>query len=240
MRRRLVPIAVAALAIAAAAGSPTEAADLLPNDQILFEEAPVANQRGFYFRVDALASFSARPDGAGFRDESIDPGVGFDVGVGYQLNDWFRGDVTVGYHGRRAYDATGPCIGCAGGGPARFSTDVGAVPILANAYVGLPNSTIFTPYLGGGIGGAYVFTAGGQQDIVGGGARALPDGGQWNFAWHLSAGVSADILPNASIDLGYRYADYGEVRTGRIAGREAKLGSLRSHQVRLGVRMQLR
>ena len=43
---------------------------------------------------------------------------------------------------------------------------------------------------------------------------ALPGGSGQNFTWMLTAGVAIPVSGNVSLDLGYRYTDAGEVRTG--------------------------
>ena len=40
------------------------------------------------------------------------------------------------------------------------------------------------------------------------------DGGKWNFAWGLMAGLTFDVTQNLKLDLGYRYLDYGKFVSG--------------------------
>lgn len=37
-----------------------------------------------------------------------------------------------------------------------------------------------------------------------------------NFAFNLAAGVGYDVSDKFTIDLGYRYADFGEGKTGKV------------------------
>ena len=233
--RRLALSLLAVLLVPAEALS----ADLAPPREILFEETPIASQRGFYARVDAILDIPIAPDASRFRNESLAIGGGMEGGLGYQFNEWFRADATVGFVAPRGYDARGVCLTCGNGTISSYDANITTVPILANAYVGLPNSTIFTPYVGGGIGAAYVSVGDFTETLANNTVVNRPDHSQWNFAWQLSAGVSADILPNASVDLGYRYLNAGEARGGRVAGQSIDLGDVQSHQIRLGVRMSL-
>ena len=56
-----------------------------------------------------------------------------------------------------------------------------------------------TPYVGGGIGA-------GQTSLdLKVGDRTIVNSSDWNFAYQLGAGVRWQIVPNWSVDLGYRY-----------------------------------
>ena len=62
--------------------------------------------------------------------------------------------------------------------------------LFTNAYLDYQNSTDFTPYVGGGVGMAFV------EDRV-------------NFAWNVGTGVQYAFSENVNLDLGVRYVDFG-------------------------------
>ncbi|MBQ9236159.1 MAG: porin family protein [Alphaproteobacteria bacterium] len=64
-----------------------------------------------------------------------------------------------------------------------------------NAYYDIDTGTKFTPYIGGGLGVARIKVSGTKSSD--------------EFAWQLGAGVSYAATENISVDLGYRYIDYG-------------------------------
>jgi len=102
-----------------------------------------------------------------------------------------------------------------------------------NAYADWHNESRFTPYVGGGLGAAFIE---GRATICAGSNVGVhvtyPDGGgtqggfggcpinstgefdfkkrATNFAWHLDAGVSFNLTEKAAIELGYRYLDVGK------------------------------
>jgi opacity protein-like surface antigen len=160
--------------------------------------------------------------------EFIDPGhfgsaPTFGVGIGYQVNDWFRADATLEYRGKASFSAFDRYETVSDGDPLTFdgTNDYDGYKsewvAMGNAYVDLGTIKGFTPYIGAGLGAARV-TIHGFTDIN------LPNAGQaygatdskWNFAWAVHAGVGYAITDHATIDFGYSYLDMGDGRTGDI------------------------
>jgi len=112
--------------------------------------------------------------------------------------------------------------------------------VFANAYLDFHNDSNFTPYIGGGIGGAYVdakttikqrFNMSNSAGTwTGGNGPGLPPTGEyysgagshtykgernsWNMAWNLGAGFAYQITDNIALDFNYRYSDFGEADFG--------------------------
>lgn len=87
--------------------------------------------------------------------------------------------------------------------------------LMLNAWFDIPTDTSFSPYVGGGIGWAFIGHKGSQngefvQRTI---APPPPDpiysgsgsSSETNFAWSLGCGLAYDFTPNWSLDLGYRY-----------------------------------
>lgn len=112
--------------------------------------------------------------------------------------------------------------------------------LMVNAYYDFNTNTIVTPYVGGGIGLAFVDgKASGSLDDVG---VSLNKDSTTNFAWNIGAGVGFDVTDSATIDLGYRFAGFGEAES---KSREFAGGALRiknetnylfAHEVLLALR----
>ena len=125
-------------------------------------------------------------------------------GVGYQLTDYFRTDLTVDYMTRAKFEgntfgeACNGDLNCASDERAHFS----ALSILANAYVDLGNFSGFTPYVGAGIGGTRVRWSD-LDDVRYGGT--MEGTANWRFTYALMAGASVDLTQNLKLDAGYRY-----------------------------------
>src|SRR6266436_2968698 len=142
----------------------------------------------------------------------------FGVGVGYQVNQWFRADVTGEWRGNSQFFGTDQISYPGGVGTARVSianfTDQGIANNGAGALPGL----------------------------------AFGDNvSKWNFAWALHAGVAYQVSPNFTVELAYRYLDMGDGLTGDLRTFDGTnnivnpttFKSLTSHDFKLGVRWNL-
>lgn len=96
--------------------------------------------------------------------------------------------------------------------------------VMANAYFDYLTCTPWTPYVGAGIGSAYLKADDGEQ------AKSV-----YNLAWQVMAGLTYDINSHWTLDAGYRYADLGRIRKNFGEGNVAKL-TARDHEIMLGVR----
>ncbi len=136
-----------------------------------------------------------------------------------------------------------------------------AQTVFANLYYDFRNDTAFTPYIGAGLGGAYVKgelnTRHTGQALIPGEFNYQPNsakyGGShntWNFAWNLNAGAAYHLTDNVALDLSYRYSDLGTVEYGtygyearnaagdKVGGYSGKAeADLATHEVILGLRI---
>ena len=84
-----------------------------------------------------------------------------------------------------------------------------------NAYLDIPTGTLFTPFIGGGLGMAFNYTGitcrqpGHYIDV---------DQRDTTFAWNVGAGLSYAFTENVAADLGYRFIGAGnrEVSAGGL------------------------
>jgi opacity protein-like surface antigen len=148
----------------------------------------------------------------------------FGAGVGYQLNSWFRMDMTAEYRTKAMWKATGSYVeNCAGGGTCfdvtegNFSSSV----IMANAYLDLGTWWCLTPYVGVGVGGAYNRITGVQDNGINssgtvGFGLTTGDAAQWSLAWNAQAGLTYNVSNNFKVDLNVRYLHLGSPMTSEV------------------------
>ncbi len=103
--------------------------------------------------------------------------------------------------------------------------------LLANAYYDFYNESAFTPYVGAGIGIAFLD---GQADLSFGGNRYSNEIDDTLFAWHVGAGVGVAINDYVTADLGYRYLGTSTAY-GEVGGNEVKT-DISAHEFSVGVR----
>lgn len=218
---------LAALSFTMAA--PVAAAELPPAPVLDPEPGVLASGEGLYLRGDVGYAMPIDPslsvNGVGHVGERLKKHATFGLGVGYDFV-WLRADVTGDVFAERRLTAAAPGLG--------FSAKVNSVAVLANLYADLGTWSGITPYVGVGAGVAVnrlgavreTVTATGEGLAYGGGTRT-------GFAWALMAGASIDITTSLKFDIGYRFSDLGKARA---AGGAVRVGELRSHEVRFGLR----
>lgn len=266
--------------------APAQAADLdLP---VFVEQAPelvpVEIGSGWYLRGDVSYGLSTSPGafsyrtfdtvtatyaGGAFASSNLNARIGAGIGIGYTLNSWLRGDVTVDrFDGRFSGTTTGnpPCISpttvAAYAGTTCSSLDSAnytAWSVMANGYVDLGTYAGFTPYVGAGAGMTWVnWDSTNSANFCANGTGACPVNFVANtvypgesdlrFAYAFMAGVAMDVSKNLKIDLGYRYR---HIAGGAMAawnatsvaagatGTRAADNGFSVHEVKVGLRYEL-
>ncbi|MGX7744716.1 outer membrane protein [Rhodopseudomonas parapalustris] len=171
----------------------------------------------------------------------FDTGGTYQIGVGYQFNNWFRADITGQYRGQSSFHGTDLLTGVATyrgnswnyNGVDDYSATKSEWLFLANAYADLGTWWCITPYVGAGVGAARVTIANfvdrsqtnlayspGLDTFVSGsfpGVAYAETGSKWNLAWALHTGLAYKVTPNLTVDLGYSYVNLGSGVTGNAA-----------------------
>jgi opacity protein-like surface antigen len=194
-----------------------------------------------YARIDTGGSLSTNAGKDVAVDIGSSPIVG--VGVGAKFLPFLRTDLTLSYRPGYSFAAPPTAIeppGTTGRG------DVKALAAMLNAYYDFPSFAGFTPYVGGGIGVARDQVGTTTLSANSNGATVATLGGATTtqFAWQASAGVSYSIIPAVALDIGYRYFDAGEGRSGNtvtIGGVTAAFpvqrGDIHAHEIQVGIRV---
>jgi opacity protein-like surface antigen len=241
------------------------AADMAIAPPPMYGPPPVADFGGWYLRGD-IGMTNQRmksldnpdPNAALFTSVGMgfDSSTLFDVGVGYQFNNWFRADVTGQWRGRANFHGSQFTDAFAGSALVdNYSGSKSEAVIMANAYVDLGTWWCVTPFIGAGIGTSYNRISGFRDDGTGstfGVARPpsvvyATDNGKWNFAWAAHAGLAYKVTPNVTLELGYSYISLGDATTGvnsNFAGTPTPqfpwtMKDITSHDLTLGVRWNL-
>jgi opacity protein-like surface antigen len=214
------------------------AADLLPPAPPLEPLPPAPVEfNGWYLRGDVGGAINANTPSVGispnplaglastatnnFYNPTISASGFGDIGFGYQVNSWFRADVTGEYRG----GATFQTLEVLNDQPNQYSdfyrANLSSYIAMVNGYVDLGTWYGVTPYVGAGVGVAYNMVSGmtdnGIASIAGSASPAggyFSDGNKTDFAWALMAGLSFNVTQNLKLDVGYRYLDYGKFTSG--------------------------
>lgn len=163
-----------------------------------------------------------------------DSGYAIGGAVGYNFAGMglpVRAEAEYLYHDQFKYSATNSTTGA-------FSSKIDIHTVFANFYYDIKTSTAFTPYVGAGLGVAWI-----NQKVAStftGWTPTSHDGNYdtTNFAWNVGAGVGYSVTDNVVLDLGYRYTSFGDAKkvdNGRISFRAKDLSG---HSALLGLRYQ--
>ncbi|SOE16283.1 opacity protein-like surface antigen [Hoeflea halophila] len=238
------------------------AADALPAPYVEAPvyEAPVQTVSaagGWYLRGDVGYSWNKMKGAeffqgglgtyAPFATASLRNSYSIGGGVGYQINEKLRTDVTLDYFAKANF--RGSTIGSCGVATACTSTDITSVSglsLLANAYVDLYKKGRFTFYAGGGLGGTRVKWDDLNNTSCSTATPTLCDpsfnhGGAagWRFTYALMAGASIDVTCAVKADVGYRYRHISGgnmFKSLTSNGYQGQHKAITSHEVRGGLR----
>jgi OmpA-OmpF porin, OOP family len=116
------------------------------------------------------------------------------------------------------------------GAAAPFEGDVKTYSLMADAIYGIPTGTKFTPYVGAGVGVAWV-NADGVETVLG----TTVDDSDTVLAYQGIAGVEYDMTDNLKADLGYRYFRTADATFTPATGADVD-ADIESHTLTLGLR----
>lgn len=186
-----------------------------------------------------------------------DSAVGGSIAVGYDFGKRF--DVPVRAEIEYAFFSTIENKGARSslledwGSTSSYKQDFRIQTLFFNAYYDFETGTAFKPYVGAGLGMAFVNTKGKFKDEdFSSGITTYTDSystgskNRTNFAWNLGAGVAYEFTENIALDLSYRFVGLGSVKTkartltdeyGDTFTRRGRTENLYMHQLALGLRV---
>jgi opacity protein-like surface antigen len=257
-----IGLAAALMTMSTAAGF---AADIIEEPPVIEPEVIVA-AGGWYLRGDLGMSNQQLHGGLSnelfdtvdtleFLDEGhFSSAPTFQVGVGYQWNEWMRFDATAQYRGKSEFSALDRYEVVDDGDPTTWdgANDYSAKKsewlLLANAYVDLGTFSGITPYVGGGLGMSRNTISDFRDVNTPNNGVAYGNGhSQWEFAWALHTGVAMDVTERMSFDLGYSYINMGDAASDDVVAFDGtnnvknpmKFEEITSHDLKFGLRYKL-
>jgi opacity protein-like surface antigen len=141
----------------------------------------------------------------------------FGGGVGYEVNNFLRVDVTGEYRNKAQFKVTGSYTDFCGGGGTCFDVNTAnysAAVFMGNVYLDLGTWWCLTPYIGAGVGGALNSVSGLEDNgIISDGSVGFGytsgDNSSWSLAWNVQAGLTYNVTNTFKVDLSWRYLSLG-------------------------------
>jgi opacity protein-like surface antigen len=182
-------------------------------------------------------------------NKDFDAGWLFGLGVGYQVNNWLRVDVTGEYRGKTGFHGYDQWVTYDGANTttAKKSEWVS----MFNAYVDLGTWYGITPFVGAGVGASRIAISDYSDLGIGTSTSSLgygKDTSKWNLAWAVHAGLAYRVTPGLTLELAYRYIDLGDAYVSDTCLYNAASCGIKdttdfkgitSHDVKFGVRWML-
>jgi len=119
--------------------------------------------------------------------------------------------------------------------PTKVDIDLNVQTLLLSLYLDIPTGTALTPFVGGGVGWAFL-ESDGDATLRGAGRQESQNNSETNLAWHLGGGVAYAISDRWTADLAYRYVDFGSMEWGNTSTLGLKTGEITAHEFILGLR----
>ncbi len=204
----------------------------------------------YWDRVESGAD-GTDPDSITLLQDDFDASLFIVGGVGYQVNDWLRVDVTGEYrfksdfngldHYDVDYDPDAPEVD----GSNEYSGTKEEAVFLFNVYYDLPSWGKMTPYVGAGVGASWIklsdFTDYNPTEEATG---LSGDVSSWNLAYAAYAGLAFEVNENLTFDVGYRYLHLGDIETDNLLRPDGTDGEfnpfnfdgIASHDIKVGMR----
>ncbi len=240
-------LALASVAVLALTRA-SSAADLLPPPA--YEPPPpppiISELGGWYLRGDVglgvnnTPNFSTSPSPLNFTgsdvatddyfNKSLSESGLFDLGVGYQINNWFRVDVTGELRGGSTFQGLEVVNDSTTNNQFAdfYRANMSSLLGMVNGYVDLGTWYGMTPYVGAGVGVAYnkfygatdngsntvYYNGPAQPGITSSSGGIFGSNTSANLAWALMTGLDFNITQNLKLELGYRFLDYGKFKSG--------------------------
>ncbi|MDO9083341.1 MAG: outer membrane beta-barrel protein [Humidesulfovibrio sp.] len=187
-----------------------------------------------------VADSTAAPNNNNATNQSWSEKSGYTIGgaIGYNFAGMglpVRAEAEYLYHNQFKYSADNAT---SGGLTGTFNSKIDIHTVFANFYYDIKTSTAFTPYVGAGLGVAWI-----NQKVTStfrNWAPGTSDGNYdtTNFAWNVGAGVGYSLTDNIIIDLGYRYTSFGDAKNVEQGAISFQAKDLKSHEALLGLRYQ--
>ncbi|MDR1043910.1 MAG: outer membrane beta-barrel protein [Candidatus Adiutrix sp.] len=219
-KQKMIKNGLAALALTLAlpaAGAPAQELNSLYVTPRLIYSHQVGDMSPAYWR-DGV--FSAGVLGG----EETDNNFGFGLSLGNDFSystDWpLRVELEYVYRGEGEF-GKGPSVFAQNGDvyAASQSFRVKAHSLMGNVFYDFPAELPLTPYIGAGLGLAYLKSSYGSSSRLNNDPTitVASSKNDWNFAWNLAAGVSYEVTDRAALDFGYRYVDLGSAEPGSVS-----------------------
>lgn len=168
------------------------------------------------------------------------------AGCGTGGSRGFRGEVMIGYHGKRKIDGEPDTFWYQpdDGGPPEddpLHTDITSYTAMFNVYKDLGTYGRITPYVGAGLGVAYNITNEVYFTENPALVNRIEGDRDLSFAWAVMAGVGVQVTDRATLDFGYRYLDLGKANSGRVdnagfVNPRVNIDDITSHELKVGLR----
>ncbi|NWF73713.1 MAG: porin family protein [Nitrospirae bacterium] len=170
--------------------------------------------------------------------DSDDTVVPVGVAIGY---NWRKHGVSLRtefeYLNRSNFGYTSTPVLASPGNPIGLTSKIGSQTLFGNVFYDFHNATLFTPFVGGGIGVAFNKSTMTLNNI-GTSVFDTFETIDTRFAWNIGAGAAVNVTEIMLLELSYRYTDLGGAVWSTGGAFELTTNSLHANEFLLAARLQ--
>ncbi|MCC8369514.1 MAG: porin family protein [Rickettsia endosymbiont of Oxypoda opaca] len=194
----------------------------------------------WYLKANAGASMFNKAKSEGQKLKSNTAFVG-EIGAGYYIMDNVRADITLGMVSNAEFKLKTPYVDEYGNTVNSIKVKPNITSLLLNGSVDFVDVDMFKIFATGGVGAALV-----KEKFTG--SRVDSDGdafnvsnstkkNNYNFAWQVGIGASAEIADGVKAELVYSWKDYGKAKAKKDLGKSNI--RYKGHNIMAGIRFDI-
>lgn len=157
-------------------------------------------KEGFYIGTELGGTVVPNVDAGSGLEANFNPGIRFDLPIGYRVNEWFSLEFAPGgiWNSLNSLVLDSESISVGG--------NLWQVPLLVNFILTIPTNSKWEPFFGGGVGG--IFSSLTLNEVL---DYSIPEqsGTSWALGYSAIAGLNYHLSRNISFGFNYKFTGTG-------------------------------
>lgn len=180
---------------------------LLAMTAVLFADDGGTNyaKEGLYVGTELGGTVVPTVDAGSGYSVDFNPGIRFDIPLGYRVNEWFSVEFAPGFMWN-SLSSLNDTQGSNAGESYSIGGNLWQVPLLVNFILTIPTNSKWEPFFGGGVGG--IFSSLSINEVL---SEDIPEqsGTSWALGYSAIAGLNYHLSRDISFGFNYKFTGTG-------------------------------